>query len=95
MRPSPRDAHGVVLRLLLTYTLGNDAGRGIDFVQFRFRRMRLPPLTETAERIAHEWLRPVSNNNVYLTRTELSSPQPQKRPGAEAARPATVPMTRG
>ena len=25
MRPSPRDAHGVVLLLLLTYTLGNDA----------------------------------------------------------------------
>jgi hypothetical protein len=49
-------------------------GRGIDFVEFRFRRMRLPPLTETAERIAHEWLRPVSNNNVYLTRTELPSP---------------------
>jgi hypothetical protein len=52
------------------------ARRGFDFVQFRFRRMRLPPLTETAERIAHESFRPVSNNNVYLTRTELSSPPP-------------------
>jgi len=59
-------------------------GRGIDFVQFRFRRMRLPPLTETAERIAHEWLRPVSNNNVYLTRTDSRHPQPQRRPGGES-----------
>ena len=63
--------------------------------------MRLPPLTEKAGRIAHESLRPVSNNNVYLTRTELSSPaagvttgrrKPRGRRRADEARVNTYPL---
>jgi hypothetical protein len=64
-------------------------GEATTFVQFRFRRMRLPPLTEKAGRIADESLRPVSNNNVYLSAQNSRHPSRAAGDGADDTRANT------